>query len=1115
MNDATDAAPAAAVPGANAGSITLGSLLQSQNRYWREGRQVLVEEYLRNAPSLRSDSEKLLDLVYNEIRLREELGETPELDEYRRRFPEVATELAVQFEVHRALRPGSQSDDAFLDAYARAATSSPLPTVEGYEILGELGRGAMGVVYKARHVRLNRAVALKMILAGAYAGSRDRARFETEAQAIARLQHPHIVQIHEIGEQVGRPFVCLELVQGGSLAQKLAGRPLPPRQAAELVEMVARAVHYAHEQQVLHRDLKPANVLLAPSDSRRGIRFGDSEGASYHEPKITDFGLAKLLDGEPDSPDGTATHESRTPVGTPPYMAPEQVTITGATQRGSLTGGGRAIDVYALGAILYETLTGRPPFLAATVYETLQQVCALEPVPPRRLQPQVPRDLETICLACLRKDPHRRYATALDVADDLRRFLDGRPIRQRPPAAWEPAWKWARRRPAAATLVVLGALALIAAVVGSSYYLRHREQWARRDAAEHFQRFTRRRDDALFRGTLFAASQLAPPDRAASDVKTAREAAREALSIAGVIDDGQPAFPESAYLTSDERLELSASCYDMLLMLSQAATQLPPDTTPDEQRRQATEALTTLERAGRLRPPTPAYHLRRAHLLTMLGDQAGALAEQERARTVRSESASDYYFAGVDQYQRGEIAEAARSFRDALRLQPNHFEAQCFLAICSLNAGRPGEARVGLTACIGRRPDFAWTYLLRGFAAVQEADDADAEADFAAAFRLDDSNPVRYAAHVNRGLLRMRQGKLEEAISDLQEAVTLRPDEFQAYVTLARAFQRQVRAANAAQAIDTAVRLRPDLAIVYRARGQLRKEWNDLAGSLADFETAARRESNVGRSPAAADDHVECGRIHHLQGRFSDAVAAYDRALAVNPEHAIAYHLRGEALLELNRAAEAERSFGESLKRRPAFGPALRARGQARVRLGNFAGAVEDYTEALSLERDASVLTHRGWAYCFTDAWKLAEHDFDEAIHLDRRPGDAQVGRGLARVMLGDHRRAVADADEVIRAGKPDRPEMVHNVACVYALAADKMRGDATEPDREAVAAGYRRQAVAELRKAVGLLPPEQRLAYWQTRMRPDAALDSIRHSPEFIQLDGELQRERLPTQKP
>jgi WD40 repeat protein len=387
-------------------------------------------------------------------------GQAPDRQELLRRHPELADDLRAFF--------ADQDQLARLAAAAatvppgQPATLTPGPGTKvryfgDYELVEEIGRGGMGVIYRARQLSLQRTVALKMILAGADASAEEVKRFREEAEKAATLDHPHIVPIYEVGEHDGRQYFSMKLIDGGSLADQLPRFRSDPKAAARLLAQVARAVHHGHQRQILHRDLKPGNILL------------DAKG----EPHVADFGLAKRFETDAD-PQRAASGI----VGTPSYMAPEQA----SGEKGLTT----AVDVYALGAILYELLTGRPPFQAATTLDTLLQVLEQPPVPPRRLNPQADRDLETICLKCLAKEPRGRYGSAEALAEDLERWLRGEPIVARPTPAWERAAKWVKRRPAIAGLVA--ALVAMAAVGFGLVWWQWQEAEDQRELAENAQR---------------------------------------------------------------------------------------------------------------------------------------------------------------------------------------------------------------------------------------------------------------------------------------------------------------------------------------------------------------------------------------------------------------------------------------------------------------------------------------------------------------------------------------------------------------------------------------------------------------------------------------------------
>lgn len=367
-----------------------------------------------------------------------ETGRTPE--EVCADAPELLTEVRTRVRKLKVVQ--AQVDSLFppSEAATHAYDAAPdvevvLPTIPDHEVQSVLGRGGMGIVYKARHAKLHREVALKMLLTGPYASRQEHLRFVREAESVAALKHPHIVQIYEFGEVGGRPYFTMEYLDSGTLAERLGGAVQSPRDAAKLVAALAHAVQAAHQAGIVHRDLKPGNVLLADDGT----------------PKISDFGLARRLDQ-----DSSLTNTGAR-IGTPSYMAPEQLT-------GQTTALGPAVDIFALGAILYEMLTGRPPFRGTSLSDTERKLATEEAAPPSRFNPKAPRDLETICLKCLEKDPAARYATAGDLADDLERFLRHEPIQARPVAPAERWMRWVRRNPLLTALAVTSIvlLALIA-----------------------------------------------------------------------------------------------------------------------------------------------------------------------------------------------------------------------------------------------------------------------------------------------------------------------------------------------------------------------------------------------------------------------------------------------------------------------------------------------------------------------------------------------------------------------------------------------------------------------------------------------------------------------------
>ncbi len=471
--------------------------VQRFNGAWQKGERPEIARYLPAESPVRAAV--LIELVYVDLERRFNVDEPRRVASYLAEFPALA-------EDPRQISELAAVENELRKRFAATATRAPEETQQfgpatgdnvryfgDYELVEEIARGGMGVVYKARQVSLNRIVALKMILAGQLASEREVQRFYTEAQAAANLQHPNIVAIHEVGQHAGQHYFSMDYVAGKSLAQLVREKPFAGAQAARYVKTIADAIEYAHQHGTLHRDLKPANVLIDEFD----------------QPRVTDFGLAKRIEGAPQL---TSTGSL---MGTPSYMPPEQA----RAHDGKV---GPASDVYSLGAVLYELVIGRPPFLGESLVVTLNQVLNTDPVPPRLLNPEIPIDLETICLKCLQKEPAKRYESAARLADDLGRFLRHEPITARPVGQWERGWRWCKRNRAVSFLSGSVAVLLLVAAIGGSV-LSIRERSARTTADRNAQAEEKMR--------ILAQAETGRADEKTEDVRHALYAARQQVAM--------------------------------------------------------------------------------------------------------------------------------------------------------------------------------------------------------------------------------------------------------------------------------------------------------------------------------------------------------------------------------------------------------------------------------------------------------------------------------------------------------------------------------------------------------------------------------------------------------
>jgi tetratricopeptide (TPR) repeat protein len=1095
----------------------LALLRYDQHQRWRNGERLPAESYLGRYRLLREDADAGLLLVYSEFALRQELGEGPALDEYQGRFPHCADGLRQHHAFAAALADAAQSTVQAARPLSTGGAPAPpappgpagsgWPTLPGYEVLGELGRGGMGVVYRARQVALDRVVALKMIRAGGQAGEEERARFRTEAEAVARLQHPHIVQIHEVGEQGGLAYFFLEFCPGGSLDKKLAGTLLPPAAAAALVEKLARAMQAAHEKGVLHRDLKPANVLLAEDGT----------------PKITDFGLAKKL-GE------VGQTQSGAVIGTPSYMAPEQA----GGKPGAV---GPTADVYALGAILYECLTGRPPFRAETPLETLLQVRTAEPVPPGRLVPKVPRDLETICLKCLHKEPHKRYASAQALAEDLHHFLAGEPIRARPVGAAGRLWRWCRRQPAAAGLaaaLILGTVGGLAVTTG--LYLRAREQGARAErererAEENFRLSLRAVEKYLTNVGESAELKAVGLEKLRRDLlATAQEFyerfTRERGGDPGLRADLGQAYFRLGYISGQlGELDKAAEFYGRMQSVFAALARDNPDN-PDHLAKLAMshndlgaayksagrmqeaeanylEARRLREQLARDQPDDPKYQAglaQAANNLAVLYDESGRQREAE-ANYRQAEELYDRVARAcpdVPDYQ-ATLASTLNNRGFRLRQQGQRDEARdCHdraRRICAALArdhpGVPGYrsqlARshyllADLDSAGGRKAEAVKGYRHAGEILGQLVQEHPYVLDY-----------QRHRARClnNLGVAHLTAGELDKAEGPFQEAR-------KGYARLKDAQPR---------ALEHAVSLGQvcgNLGNLSYRKGRTSEAEKFFTEARDLFEAVVRDHPESVQSRSDLANVLVClGGVYAEAGRHAEAEAACLAARQVQeklvrdypkfPEYQ--YRLArtsfnlGQLYLDTARPEDALDSLAKAVRTweglqerhkndreiREELRDAVWARSVALRRLGRPADALKDCDRALGLS-------------------------------TGEKPARLRAARALTLILLGEQARALAEAEALAQA-KDVSAGVLYDVACVYAQAAA-----AAARDTQLAPADRSARAGPHAARAVELLGQARGAGYFQRaantkRMRQDPDLEVLRPRAEYQKLLTELEK--------
>jgi serine/threonine-protein kinase len=961
----------------------------------------------------------------------------PQVHERLRRLRAIEAEVGELFPNPDSTRDGrvTQSTHSTWD----------LPQIPGYAVQKVLGRGGMGIVFKAWDLRLHRIVALKMLLVGDCATSLERERFLREAEAKAGLSHSNIVQVYEVGEHNGRPYFTMEFVEGGNLAEKLQNIPQPAREAAALVATLAEAVQAAHQSGVVHRDLKPANVLLAPDGT----------------PKISDFGLARRMEN------AALLTQSGVAIGTPSYMAPEQA-------RGQSRAIGPATDVYSLGAILYESLTGRPPFRAETSPETLQQVIYREPVRPSRLNARVPRDLETITLKCLDKEPVRRYPTALALAADLRRFLRGEPVAARPLGRLPRLLRWLRRHPSLALLVFM-ALALTGLAGAAAA-----REWA------------------------LAEKRRAEAAKSAAGLENALQLLR-----LGLLSEASAALTPVSDAGSDGLRERCAQARSDLALAQEL---------------ESIHLNQTVVAMGLYNLRANKDQADRAYDSAFTASGLGGVDDDPKkvAARVSASNIGPALVAALDQWsictsdprRREWLLEIARQadplptvWANRVR-DPTAWQNRTVLA--ELAGSAPvGDQTVQLLLALAERLQYVGADSIRLLRKVQQKHADDFWANFALGNALKNTNrteAVRYYQAAlalrprapvvlnNLGVALALTGRTDEAIDQFQQALDIDPGFAAAHNDMGNALQHKGLYEKAVDHYKRSL-LIADTAAAHNDLGAALIMLRRTREGIEHFRLAIRLD------PRSGGAHVNLGRALVGQGLVDEAIDHYRKALALDARDANAHAYLGIALTDQGQIQEAIDHLQRALRIDPKLAHAHGGLGEAFLAIGKYREAQAATRRALDLAPSENKLAAKQLQQC--EHWLALEARLAAVLRGEDKPVDAAESLDFAEMCR--HRKLRAAAARFSAAGFAACPQLAsawktarrYNAACDAALAGCGRSDDAVALS-ETERARWRKQACAWLQADL-----DEFIKAWATALASDRPF--IRKVLPLWQVDPDL----------